>query len=162
MLTPSVAAGRSKFVLSPRVATPHARRSSRAHASRALVPGPHSGPATLLGGLWLRHPAALRHGGRRGHLPPRHHLARARAAAVERRLCATIAASEGWTLWREPEPAAALLSVPGDPEAVAERHPGSLPSIAAGNRHRRCRARHSLRRGRLGVADARGLGAWLG
>ncbi len=25
----------------------------------------------------------------------------------------------GWPLWREPEPAAALLPVPGDPEALA-------------------------------------------
>ena len=39
--------------------------------------------------------------------------------AVERGLRAAVAAAQGRPLWRKPEPAAALLPVPGDPEAVA-------------------------------------------
>ena len=55
----------------------------------------------------------------RRHLPPGDHAARARAEAVERGLCAAVAPAEGRPLWREPQPAAALLPVPGDPEAVS-------------------------------------------
>ena len=95
------------------------RRFAAAHAPGTLVPGAHPGAAALLGGLGLRHPAALRHGGGRRHLSPGDDLARARAEAVERRLCAAVAPAEGRPLRREPEPPAALLSVPGDPEAVA-------------------------------------------
>ena len=94
----------------------------------ALVPGPDPGAAALLGGLRLRHPAALRHGGRRRHLPSGDHAARARAEAVERRLCAALAPAEGRPLRREPEPAAALLPVPGDPEAEPARPAGPLPA----------------------------------
>ena len=48
--------------------------------------------------------------------------------ALERRLRAALAPAEGRPLRREPEPAAALLPVPGDPEADAARHPGPLPA----------------------------------
>ena len=112
--------------VSPRAGPAHGRRSPRPHAPGTLVPGPDPGAAALLGGPGLRHPAALRHGGRRRHLPSGDHAARARAEAVERRLRAALAPAEGRPLWREPEPAAALLPVPGDPEAVAARHPGAL------------------------------------
>src|SRR5215813_8794579 len=71
------------------------RRPSRAHASRALVPGPDSGAAAVLGRPGLHHPAALRHGGGGGHVSPGHHAARARAEAVERRLRAAVAPAEG-------------------------------------------------------------------
>ena len=69
---------------------------------------------------------------------------------------------EGRPLRREPEPAAALLPVPGGAQALARRHPGSLPRLAARARHRSARARHPLRRGRLGIAHARRLGPGLG
>ena len=54
--------------------------------------------------------------------------------ALERRLRAAVAPPDGRPLWREPQPAAALLPVPGDPEAVAGRHSqelylGSLEAI---------------------------------
>jgi glycyl-tRNA synthetase alpha chain len=54
-----------------------------------------------------------------GTFHPGDHAARARAQAVERRLCAALAPAQGRPLRREPQPAAALLPVPGDPEAVA-------------------------------------------
>ena len=123
---------------------------------------PDPGPAALLGGAGLRDPAALRRRGRRRHLPPRDHPARARARALARRLRAAVAAADRRPLRREPEPAAALLPVPGDPEAVAGRPPGALPQEPGGDRHRPARARHPLRRGRLGEPDARRLGPRLG
>ena len=46
--------------------------------------------------------------------------------ALARRLCAAVAPAEGRALRREPQPAAALLPVPGDPEAVARRRSGPL------------------------------------
>ena len=46
--------------------------------------------------------------------------------ALERRLCAALAPAEGRPLRREPQPAAALLPVPGDPEAVAGQPAGPL------------------------------------
>ena len=98
----------------------------------------------------------------RRHVPSGDHPARARTEALERRLRAAVAAAEGRPLWRKPEPAAALLPVPGDPEAVAARHPGSLSAIALRHRHRSEDPRHPLRRGRLGKPDARRLGARLG
>src|SRR5215472_4141491 len=113
----------------PAQCTAHVR-SSRPHASRALVPGPDPRPAALLGGPWLRDPAALRHGGRRRHVSPGDHAARARTEAVERRLCAAVAAAQGRALRREPDPPAALLSVPGDPQTLAARHPGPLSRLA--------------------------------
>ena len=81
---------------------------------------------------------------------------------LERRLCAALAPAEGRPLRREPEPAAALLPVPGDPEAVAARPPGALSQVARRHRHRSEAPRHPLRRGRLGKPDARRLGARLG
>jgi hypothetical protein len=52
------------------------------------------------------------------------------APPVEGGLCAALAPAEGWPLWRKPEPPAALLPVPGDPEALApdlqELYLGSL------------------------------------
>src|SRR5439155_8203701 len=92
---------------------PDGRRSSRPHAPRTLVPGPDPGAPALLGRPGLRHLAALRHGGRRRHLPSGDHAARARAEALERGLRSAIAPAEGRPLRREPEPAAALLPIPG-------------------------------------------------
>ena len=42
------------------------------------------------------------------------------------------------------------------------RHPGALPRLAARARHRPAGARHPLRRGQLGIADAGRLGPGLG
>src|SRR5438128_6574540 len=128
-----------------RSAVPPAPRS---HGPSALVPGTDPRVAALLGGLRLRHPAALRHGGRRRHLPSGD-AAGARAETVERRLRATLAPPEGRPLRREPEPAAALLPAPGDAEAVAARFAGPLSEVALRHRHRSKNPRYPLRRGRL-------------
>src|SRR5690606_21892189 len=101
------------------------RRTVR-HAPQPLVPGADPDAAPILGGLWLRHPPALRHGSRRGYIPPGHYLARAGSAPVERGLCAALAPAEGRPLRREPQPAAALLSVSGDPEAQPVEPAGAL------------------------------------
>ena len=142
--------------------TAHERRFAAVHAPRALVSGAHSRPAALLGGLGLRHFAALRHGGWRRHLPSGDDAARARAKALERCLRAAVAAAQGRPLWREPEPPAALLSAAGDPQTVAGRSAGALSEVALRHRHRCQDPRHPFRRGRLGKPDARRLGARLG
>ena len=83
--------------------------------------------------------------------------------ALERGLRPALAPAQGRPLRREPQPAAALLPVPGDPEAVAARHPGPLsrqPATRIGIDPDA--ARHPLRRGRLGEPDARRLGPRLG
>ena len=69
---------------------------------------------------------------------------------------------EGRPLRREPEPAAALLPVPGRAQAGAGEHPRSLPRLARGARLRPDDQRRPLRRGRLGESDARRLGPRLG
>ncbi len=66
-----------------------------------------------------------------GTFHPATTLARARAQAVEGGLCAALAPADGRALWREPQPAAALLSVPGDPEARAPGQPGRSISPAS-------------------------------
>src|ERR1051325_6632434 len=81
---------------------------------------------------------------------------------MERRLCATLAPAQGWSLWREPESPAALLPIPGNPEAESSRPAGTLSQVALRHWDRSEAARHPLRRGRLGIAHARRLGARLG
>ena len=66
-----------------------------------------------------------------GTFHPATTLARAWAEALARRLCPAVAPPQGRPLWREPEPAAALLPVPGDPEAVARRRAGPLSRQAS-------------------------------
>src|SRR5690606_38072188 len=61
---------------------------SAAYAAGPLLPGPRSDAPGLLGAAGLRHTPALRHGGRRRHLPSSHDAACARAAPVEGGLCA--------------------------------------------------------------------------
>ncbi len=68
----------------------------------------------------------------------------------------------GRPLRPEPEPAAALLPVPGGAEAGSQRHPGAVPGFAAGAGLRPDRQRHPLRGRRLGEPDARLLGPGLG
>src|SRR6185503_8884800 len=135
---------------------------SRPAFRRPLVPGPDPQASELLGGPGLRHFAALRHGDGRRHLSPRNHLALAWTEALAGGLRAAVAAAEGRPLWREPEPSPALLSVPGDPEAVAAGHPGPLSRLAPRYRRGRRQSRYPLRRGRLGEPDAWRLGARLG
>ena len=90
------------------------------------------------------------------------HAARARARAVERRLRPALPPPDRRPLRREPQPAAALLPVSGDPEAEPARPAGALSRQPRRDRHRSAQARHPLRRGRLGKPDARRLGARLG
>ena len=82
--------------------------------------------------------------------------------ALERLLRAAFAPAQGRPLRREPEPAAALLPVPGDHEAVAGEHPRSLSAKPRRHRHRYGQERHPLRRGRLGEPDAGRLGPGVG
>ena len=100
-----------------------------------------------LHGFWaragLRHPAALRRGDGRGHVPSGHHPARARPAAVAGGLCAALAPPDRRALRREPEPAAALLPVPGHPEADARRTCRTLLLASYGDRPRS--ALHDIR-----------------
>ena len=97
-----------------------------------------------------------------GTFHPATTLARARAKALERGLCAALAPAQGRPLRRESEPDAALLPVPGDHEAVAAEPSGAVPEVARRDRHRFRRARHPLRRGRLGEPDAGRLGPRVG
>ena len=48
---------------------------------------------------------------------------------VEGRLCPALAPPQGRALRREPQPAAALLPVPGDPEALARQSAGALSRL---------------------------------
>jgi glycyl-tRNA synthetase alpha chain len=71
---------------------------------------------------------ALRHGSRRRHQPHRDLPARDRPRALEGRLRAAEPPPEGRPLRREPEPAAALLPVPGRAQAGAGRTSSSSTS----------------------------------
>ena len=82
--------------------------------------------------------------------------------ALERGLCAALAPAHRRPLRREPLPAAALLPVPGGDQALAAGHPRSVSRLPARARLRSAGARHALRRGQLGIADARRLGPGLG
>ena len=99
----------------------------------------------------------------RRHLPPGHHAARARPPSPGAPpMCSPRRRPTRRPLRREPQPAAALLPVPGDHEA----EPGGRAGAAAGqlprDRPRPAAARYPLRRGRLGKPDARAPGAWAG
>ena len=94
--------------------------------------GPDPAPARLLGRAGLRDPAALRHGGRRRHLPPRHHAAGAGAEALGRRLRPALAPPDRRALRREPQPPAALLPVPGADQTLAR--PTSRISTSAASK----------------------------
>src|SRR5205823_6102982 len=111
-----------------------------------LVSGADPDAAAPLGGPWVRGAAALRHGDGGGHLSSRDNAARTRAQALECCLRATLAAAEGRPLRREPEPAAALLPVPGDPQTLAARPAGALSQVALCNRHRSGDPRFAFRR----------------
>src|SRR6478735_6677920 len=132
------------------------------HVRSHHLPDPHPTPQRLLGGTGVRaHPAA-RPRSRRRHVPPGHVPACSRPRAVECRLRAALPASRRRPLRREPQPPAALLPVPGGDEAESAEHPGALPGFAGRAGHRPAGARPALRRGQLGIADARRLGPGLG
>ena len=114
--------------------------------------------SAVLGLAGLPDPAAARPRGRRRHVASRDDAARARAAPLERRLRAALAAAGRRAVRREPEPAVQAPPVPGDHEAGARRDPAALPAEPRGVRHRAAPARHPVRGGQLGVADARRLG----
>src|SRR5690606_5024692 len=75
----------------------------------------------ILGPAGLRPAAALRHGSRGGYLPHRHLPARARPGTLARRLRPALAPPQGRPLRRKPQPAPALLPVPGRAQALAAR-----------------------------------------
>src|SRR5690606_14414908 len=77
----------------------------------------------ILGYPRLRPAAALRYGGGSRHIAHRYFSARHRTRAVARSLCATIAPSQRWPLWRKSQPSAALLSVSGCAQAGATGNP---------------------------------------
>src|SRR3981189_3414964 len=109
---------------------------TRPHAPGTLVPGLHSCSAAVLGRSGLLDPAAVRYGDGSGHFSSRNHAARARAETVEGRLCAAFAPADGRPLWRKSKSAAALLSVPGDHQAVAAGSSGTVPEVSRRHRHR--------------------------
>ena len=82
--------------------------------------------------------------------------------ALERRLRAALAPPDRRALRRQPVPPAALLPVPGGDQTLAAGHPRSVPGEPRGAGLRSAGARHPLRRGQLGIADAGRLGPGLG
>ena len=78
--------------------------------------------------------------------------------ALERRLRAAVAPAGRRPLRREPEPAVQAPPVSGDPQAGARRGAAAVSRQPRGVRHQPAAARHPLRGGQLGVADARRLG----
>ena len=79
-------------------------------------------------------------------------------AALERGLRAAVAAPCRWSVRRKPQPAVQAPPVSGDSQAGTGRSAAALSAEPRGMRHRSPRARHPIRRGQLGVADARRLG----
>src|ERR1700751_5618152 len=84
---------------------------SRSDVAGTLIPRADPHASALLGGAGLRHSSALRHGDGGRHISSGNDIAIAGAKTVEGGLCAAFAAAQGWALWREPQSAAALLSV---------------------------------------------------
>ena len=149
-----------------RIALPTERTRDRPRPDRSRrdpnVPADHRPPAGLLGGSGMRRRPAVPHRGRRRHLQPRHVPALPGRPPLACGLRRALHAPRGRALRREPVPARPLLSVPGGHQAVAGRHPGRVPALAGGSRHRPRRARRALRRGQLGGPHPRRLGPGLG
>src|SRR5262245_61383717 len=87
----------------------------------------HPDASRLLERAGLCHPPALRCGDGGGDIPPGDDAARARAQSVEGGLCPALAPPDRRTLWRESEPAAALLPVSGDIEAEPPGPAATVP-----------------------------------
>jgi glycyl-tRNA synthetase alpha chain len=71
-----------------------------------------------------------------GTFHPATTLARARPRSVERRLRPALPPPDRRPLWREPQPAPALLPISGDPEAEPARSAGALSRQPRRDRHR--------------------------
>ena len=141
----------------------HGKKKEATHEQvRAYVPGHDPRARAVLGRSRLHRDAALRLRGRGRHLPHRHHAAQPRPQRLAYLLPAALPPPRGRPLRREPQPNAALLPVPGHPEALPGGLPGPLLGLAQGHRARPRRARRPLCRGRLGEPDARRLGPRLG
>src|SRR2546423_5251858 len=146
----------------PRNESHDVRRTACPYGPEKFLSGADPDVAALLGRPWLRGAATLRHGDGRGHVSSGDDATRAWAEAMEGRLRAALAPAEGRPLWRESEPAAALLPIPGDPQTLAAGSAGPVSQIALRDRGRSGGPRSPFRRGRLGEPDARRLGSRLG
>ena len=100
-----------------------------AQPTDAHLPATDPAAAGVLGPSGLRVAAALRHGSGRRYVAHRDVPACARTRALARRVRAAVAPAEGRPLWRKPEPAAALLPVPGGAEALACRTSSICTSV---------------------------------
>src|ERR1700733_5342763 len=112
----------------------HGSRKRRSPRPGQIVSRPHPDLAELLGWPWLHHAATLRHGGRGGHVSSGDDASLAWSQALESGLRPAVAPAQGRTLRRESQQAAALLSVPGDPEALAGEPSGALSRLARRDR----------------------------
>src|SRR5215471_8285491 len=128
----------------------------------ANLSGAHVRPAALLVAAGVRDSRALRHGGGRRHFSHRHVPACGGAGALASSLRSALPPSDRRTLREEPFSPAALLSISGGDQTLAPAHPRSLSRKPRSARARSPRARCAIRRGQLGVTDARGLGTRLG
>jgi glycyl-tRNA synthetase alpha chain len=110
---------------------------------KALLSGADPHAAAVLGrpGLRILQPYDMEMGA--GTFHPATTLRALGPEPVEGRLCAALAPSQRWPLWREPQPPAALLPVSGDPEAFPARPAGPLPALAG--RHWLGSATHDIR-----------------
>src|SRR5699024_3428164 len=98
-------------------------------SGRNHLPWLDTGIAAQLGRAALRGGAASGHGSGRGNLSPLHFPEGHWPGELEQRLCATFTPPHRRPLWREPQPTAALLSVPGRAQAVARQHSGPVPEF---------------------------------
>ncbi len=142
-----------------RIAVSVARSDLEPGRRRNLGPAnPDPESPALLGRAGLRHPAAPRSRGRRGHHAPRDLSPGARSRALSGRLCPAVPPPGRCPLRRESVPARPASPAPGHPQTVARRCPGSLPPLARSAGNRPGGARYPVRRRQLGVAHPRRLG----
>ncbi len=132
------------------------------HAMRpeSLVQGVILASQRFWAGAGLRHPAALRHGNGGRHLSPGNDAARAWAEALERGLCAALAAAQGRPLrWNPNRLQLLYYQFRGDPEVVAaEPARSSHLEVAGRDRHRRGPCTTSALSRTTGESPT--LGAW--
>ena len=138
------------------------RVAPRAGALKWALPSDlsRSDPETLrvLGLQGLSHSAGPRPRGGGRHFASRNAAARTRHDAVERGLCAAVPPSRRRPLRPESEPPLQTSPDAGDPQAVARRRAADVSREPRGLRHQPAAARHPLRGGQLGIADAGRLG----
>src|SRR6202035_3677082 len=100
----------------------------------------------------MHHFAALRYGNGRRNLSYRNLSARRRARTVERGLCPTVPAADGWAVRQQPVPAATLLSVSSLHQTIARRLSRTVSRLAALAWFRPAYPRYPFRGGQLGIA----------